>query len=66
MTFPFLGLSHKGKAEELARLIVEDWDLDTVILYATEKMFDSLCPLSNEELNEEWKDFLDLPEKIEA
>ena len=42
---------------KLAREQVDSWDLKDLIYYATSKMEDYYKDFSDEDFNEEWKDF---------
>ena len=46
----------KIRLERLAKDIVDDWDMDTLIEYAIDKMIHSLSSLTKKEFGEEWRD----------
>lgn len=53
----------KIRLERLAKDIVDNWDMDTLVEYAIDKMINSLSSLNKKEFDEEWEDYYGVEER---
>ena len=47
----------KIRLERLAKDIVDDWDMDTLIEYARDRMLEHFSSLNKKQFDKEWKDY---------